>query len=167
MPKTRLTSAAVERLRPPTMGQVEYYDTHLPAFGVRVSYSGTKAWFVMTRVEGKLTRVTLGRYPALSLSAAREKAGAVFENAKAGHDPRRMELEQKRREAKERSTTFGSVSALFMERHVARHLRPTTAREYRRLLHGPDTQEWHSRPLKSVTRDDIVDLIARIEGRGS
>ncbi len=68
MPKLRLTNAAVERFQPPPSGQVEYYDTHLPAFGLRVSYSGSKAWFVMTRVDGKLTRVTLGRHPALSLA---------------------------------------------------------------------------------------------------
>ena len=58
MPKIRLTSAAVERFPPPPSGQMEYYDTHLPAFGVRVSYSGAKAWFVMTRVDRRLTRVT-------------------------------------------------------------------------------------------------------------
>src|SRR5215211_5119321 len=74
MPKLRLTATAVERFQPPKSGQVEYYDTRLPAFGVRVSYSGTKAWFVMTRVDGKLTRVTLGRHPALSLVQARDKA---------------------------------------------------------------------------------------------
>ena len=62
MPKLRLTATAVRRFQPPNAGQVEYYDTHLPAFGMRVSYSGTKSWFVMTRVDGKLIRVTLGRH---------------------------------------------------------------------------------------------------------
>jgi hypothetical protein len=41
MPKLRLTNAAVERFQPPPSGQVEYYDIHLPAFGLRVSYSGS------------------------------------------------------------------------------------------------------------------------------
>src|SRR4051812_999569 len=55
MPKARLTALAVDRCKPPATGQIEYFDTHLPAFGLRVSYSGTKAWIVMTRVHGKLT----------------------------------------------------------------------------------------------------------------
>src|SRR4051794_39730136 len=97
MPKLRLTSAAVERFARPSTGQVEYYDTLLPAFGVRVSYSGTKAWFVMTRVDRKLTRLTLGRYPVLSLAEARDKARGVIEHARAGGDPRHMEAEQRRR----------------------------------------------------------------------
>ena len=81
MPKLRLTAAAIDRFQPPTSGQVEYYDTHLPAFGMRVSYSGAKAWFVMTRIDGKLTRITLGRYPALSLAEARDKARLATEHA--------------------------------------------------------------------------------------
>ena len=97
MPKIRLTATAVDRLQAPQPGQIEYYDTHLPAFGLRVSYSGTKAWFVMTRVDGKLTRVTLGRYPALSLAEARDKARLAVEHAKAGGDPRQIEAEERRR----------------------------------------------------------------------
>ena len=90
MPKIRLTASAVQRFQPPGAGQVEYYDTHLPAFGLRVSYSGTKAWFVMTRVDGKLTRVTLGRHPALSLAEARDKARLAVEHARAAAIPGRL-----------------------------------------------------------------------------
>ena len=77
MPTTTLTVAAVERLKPPATGQVEYYDRRLPSFGLRLSYHGTKSWFVMTRLDGKLIRVTLGRHPALSLADAREEARRV------------------------------------------------------------------------------------------
>src|SRR4051812_34679366 len=167
MPKARLTALAVDRIKPPEAGQIEYFDTHLPAFGLRVSYSGTKAWIVMTRIHGKLTRVTLGRYPAMSLTEAREKARAVVENARAGNDPRLIEAEERRHKDQERRTTFDGVAALFMERYVDRELRPNTTREYRRILQGPDTQEWRSRPISSVTKGDIFDLLHRIEERGS
>ena len=36
----------------------------------------------MTRVDGKLTRITLGRYPALSLAEARDKARHLLERAR-------------------------------------------------------------------------------------
>jgi hypothetical protein len=39
-------------------GQVEYYDRRLPSFGLRLSYHGSKSGFVMTRLDGKLIRVT-------------------------------------------------------------------------------------------------------------
>ena len=114
MPKLRLTTTAVHRFQPPRAGQVEYYDTHLPAFGLRVSYSGTKAWFVMTRVDRKLTRVTLGHYPALPLPEARDKARLAVELARAGGDPRKFEAEERRRKEKERHDTFERVADLFM-----------------------------------------------------
>ena len=50
--------------------------------------SGTKAWFVMARVDRKLTRFTLGRYPATSLEEARERAREIISHLKAGRDPR-------------------------------------------------------------------------------
>src|SRR3954469_15930559 len=167
MSKACLTALAVDRFKPPAAGQIEYFDTHLPAFGLRVSYSGTKAWIVMTRVHGKLTRVTLGRHPAMSLTEAREKARAVVENARAGKDPRLIEADERRRKDQERRTTFESVAALFMERYVERELRPNTAREYRRILQGPDTRDWRSRPISSLTKGDVTDLLHRIEERGS
>src|SRR4051812_28566406 len=118
MPKIRLTATAVERFQPPPSGQFEYYDTHLPAFGLRVSYSGAKAWFVMTRVDRKLTRLTLGRYPELSLAEAREKARLAVEHAKAGGDPRQLEADERRRKETERHTTFERVADLFMTTYV-------------------------------------------------
>jgi integrase len=167
MPKLRLTVAAVERFQPPASGQLEYYDTHLPAFGLRVSYSGAKAWFLMTRVDGKLTRVTLGRYPGLSLTDARNKARLMVEQARAGGDPRRIEADERRRREKERHTTFEHVTALFIAKYVERELRPNTAREYRRVLQGADTKDWNSRPITSIDKQHILDLLGRIEERGA
>src|SRR4051794_16826821 len=102
MAKLRLTTPAVERLRPPPAGQVEYYDTTLPAFGLRISYSGAKSWFVMARVHGKLNRFTLGRYPNLCLADARAAGRATLQHARDGRDPRLLEAEQRRRKERER-----------------------------------------------------------------
>src|SRR5438067_6400384 len=37
MPTIRLTQKAVDALKPPADGRVEYWDTHLPGFGLRVA----------------------------------------------------------------------------------------------------------------------------------
>jgi hypothetical protein len=44
MPTIRLTQRAVETLKPPATGRVEYWDSHLPGFGLRVAGSGRKTW---------------------------------------------------------------------------------------------------------------------------
>jgi len=40
-------------------------------------------------------------------------------------------------------------------------------REYKRILTGPDTRHWQSFPISSITKRDVVDVIEKIEGRGS
>ena len=167
MPKLRLTTPAVERLRPPPAGQVEFYDTTLPAFGLRISYSGTKSWFVMARIHGKLSQFTLGRYPDLCLADARSAARVTLQNAKGGRDPRLIEAEERRRKERERRDTFQATATLFIDRYVEPRLRSNTAREYRRILQGDDTRDWHDRPMVSLSRDDVAEIVVRIEKRGS
>jgi hypothetical protein len=60
MPTIRLTQAAVERVRPPTSGRVEYNDKHLPGFMLRVTDTGAKSWACFYRIKGKNRRLTLG-----------------------------------------------------------------------------------------------------------
>jgi integrase len=167
MPTAALTAASVERLKPPTVGQVEYYDRRLPSFGLRLSYHGTKSWFVMTRLDGKLIRVTLGKHPALSLAEAREEARRVVNLAAAGKDPRQIRAQAKRRRQEERRNTFGTCAEAFLEKYAERQLRPSTQREYRRILRGADTRGWQDRPISQIAKRDVLDLIEEIDGRGS
>jgi integrase len=167
MPKTKLTSAAVEKIKPPLSGQVEYFDRYLPAFGLRVSYKGTKSWFVTTRVNGQLVRLTIGRYPAIPLVKARDEARRLFNLAQAGTDPRLEKIDEKRKRDERRRNTFGKCADEFLETYVARRLRPSTMREYKRFLAGPDTHHWQRRPIESIAKRDVLDVLDSIEGRGS
>ena len=167
MARLKLTSAAVKRIKPPVIGQAEYFDKLLPSFGLRTSYSGTKSWFVMTRVNGKLIRVTLGRCQAIELPEAREKARSVIQVAEAGLDPRRMEHERRQKRARDQQNTFQALAEEFMTKHVRGHLRPSTAREYQRILFGADTKHWRTRPVSSLEKRDMMDLMESIRARGS
>ena len=155
MPQASLTAAFVERQKPPRKGQIEYFDRRLPSFGLRISYRGTKAWFVTLRLSGKLVRITLGRYPAVTLGGARERARAVMRSASEGKDPRREREEAEREWQRQQRDTFAACAALFLEQHVARRLRLSTQREYRRVLCGPDTLGWQGRPIADITKQDV------------
>ena len=80
MARMKLTAAAVERIKPPPAGRVEYWDALLPGFALRVTANGMKSWVVMYRVHGRRRRYTLGAYPKLSLAKARENAKAAFDD---------------------------------------------------------------------------------------
>jgi integrase len=167
MPSLSLTAAGVARLKPPKAGQLEYYDRRLPSFGIRLSYQGSKSWFVMTRLDGKLIRVTLGKYPALSLANAREEARRVICISAAGKDPRRIRAEAKQKRQEGRRNTFQACADEFLERHVERRLRVSTHREYHRILKGHDTRIWRNRAISEISKRDVLDVIEGIEGRGS
>src|SRR4029453_552641 len=72
MPIRSLTVAGVARIKPPKAGQVDYFDAGFPGLALRVSYGGAKAWTFFYRLHGKLRRMTLGRFPAMSLPEARD-----------------------------------------------------------------------------------------------
>ena len=94
MPKLRFTAAAVARLSPPPSGRIDYFDTLVPAFGLRISQTGARKYFLMRRVNGKMIRVTLGRAKTtdqevgLTLKEAREEAGRITDLVDSGIDPR-------------------------------------------------------------------------------
>src|SRR4051794_23915989 len=94
MPKMKLTQAAVDRVNPPTHGRIEFWDTHLPGFGLRVAAprpgrpDGRKSWQAMYRVDGKLIRETLGTLEKIpSVGDARELARRSMSKARAGANP--------------------------------------------------------------------------------
>jgi len=162
MPIKNLTPLAVGKLKPPASGQIDYFDKQLPGFGLRISRMGTKTYFVMVRVHGKKVRITLGRHPALDLKEARDKARDISAKAKAGKDPRPdLGVDRERL-----GTTFETLAQKFMDRHAAK-LRPSTQREYKRILQGPDTKAWRNIPIGVITKHHVMDLIEQIEDRGS
>ena len=61
MPRKNLTAKFVENVQAPKSGQVDFYDTGKPGFGLRVSYGGAKGWFMMRRLNGRMRRWKLGR----------------------------------------------------------------------------------------------------------
>ena len=76
MPKlstVRLTDTLIRSLKPKDQ-RYDVYDASQPGFGVRVAASGALSWVLLTRERGRRKRVTLGGYPAMSLSKAREAA---------------------------------------------------------------------------------------------
>ena len=84
--KKRLTKAQVESLR--ADGKDAYaWEMKLPGFGVRKTRGGVVSFIVQYRDrERRSRRMALGRYPRLSVRAARRKAFKVMA-APAGGEP--------------------------------------------------------------------------------
>ena len=86
MPKEKLTDSFVKKTRPPESGRLEYWDTTVSGLGLRITAGGVKSWCIRYRAGTKHRRFTLGTYPALSLSKAREEALEAIRKVKKGQD---------------------------------------------------------------------------------
>jgi integrase len=171
MPTIRLTQSAIEKLRPPPTGRVEYWDKHLPGFGLRVAHSGRKTWVAMYRVGSELVRETIGPLPLIpSVADARERARESMASARAGRNPvaerRRRELAAKIK-AEAPSDAFRAVATRYLERHAKKHTKPTTWRELQRQLDVDVFPKWGERSIASITRHDVTALLDGITDRGS
>jgi len=82
----RLTDMTVQKLAVPDRGQKFYTDDILRGFGVRVSQGGAKTFVVLIGAERQ--RITIGRYPIVSLSQAREKARTLLAERQLGIAPK-------------------------------------------------------------------------------
>jgi integrase len=171
MPTTKLTQAAVERLKATEQGRMEYWDTQLPGFGLRISDSGRKIWIALYRVGSRLVRETIGTAALIpNVAEARERARQSMQKAQAGENPvvQRRERERAAMAASEKlPDNFRAVADRFVERYAKENTKPTTWMELRRQLEVDVLPKWADRPIASITRQDVTELLNGIADRGS
>jgi integrase len=70
--------------------------------------------------------------------------------------------------ARSRGNSFAARVEEFLKVYVrGRGLRPSTQREYRRILQGTDTAHLGMKLVDQITKDDIVGVLGKMEKRGS
>jgi integrase len=86
--KIRITKSTVRALPIPIDGTAVYWDRDLVGFGVRVSTSGLKVFFVQARTKaGRGIKVTIGRADRITAEQAREAAQKHHAALALGRDP--------------------------------------------------------------------------------
>ena len=161
MSKIKLTAAAVEKLKAPTAGRAEYFDTTFPGFGVRITDKGRKTFIVFYRFGGRQRRLTLGTYPALSLAEARKKASSALQSVEAGSDPADAKADAKAR----RPDTVENVVADFIERHAKR--RNKGWKPVEQLFANHVTPRWKGRDIRTIERRDVIRLLDEMVDAGN
>ena len=58
MPTKGLTELFVERVKPPSLGRIEYFDAAFSGLALRVTEKGHKSWSLHYRMGGRLRRFT-------------------------------------------------------------------------------------------------------------
>lgn len=130
MPSLALTDrfCASAKVSVPNQAQTDFYDSHATGLGLRVASSGRKSWvFLFTSPKtAKRARMTLGTYPATSLSDARERAKKARGDVEAGLDPRDVAADQEAG-----AMTMKALIASYLSKHAKVNLRTADAVERR------------------------------------
>src|SRR6187200_1413584 len=155
VPRKALTAASIDRIKPPVSGQVELFDKGYPGLALRISYGGGKSFVFFYRIGTKLRRMTLGTYPALSLSDAHEAWRKARAELAAGRDP-----SLKREDGRD----FESVTLDWLKRDQSKN---KSVREVERVVRRELLPAWARRNVANIGRRDILDLIDGIADRGS
>jgi integrase len=150
-----LTDRAIRALKLAPGERIEWWDTVIPAFGLRASATA-KTFVLAHRFGGRNpVRLKLGRYPVISLERGREKAAQWIQMLEHGKDPR-TELERERlAEARKRADTFSAVAQVFIEQKLRKERQGKDAeRTLRRFI-----ETWRCRPITDIDRRDVREVI--------
>ena len=160
--KTILTDKALRALKPAPPGKrITVWDAALAGFGVRVTDRGVISFQVMRRLPGKPhpSRVVLGQYPTLSLTAARKKAGSALDDLASGVHPRERAQALRVSEDQRKAVTVAHVVEEFTTRHLSRK---RTGSVIGQLLRRELVSRWGDRPLTDITRADVIGMVEAI-----
>ena len=148
--KLNFTKATLEALPLPPVGKrAYYYDIKMRSLGISITSNNARSFIVYRKVNGKPERITLGRFPDLSIEQARRKAESINATIAQGGNP------NDRRRAERAEITFGALFNEYLERHAKIHKRSWDEDEsiFNRYL-----IPWQSRKLSTITKTDIQKL---------
>jgi integrase len=141
---TKRTIDALEL--PDNNKRLYFYDTKVRGLELMLTSQGTKSFKVYRKHKGKPLRVTLGKYPEMTIENARNTASQVIAEMIQGKNPN----EEKKNIQYE--TSFGEMFNIFMERYSKQNKKTWKAdeTEVRRFLF-----EWFKKKLSNINSQDI------------
>jgi integrase len=165
--RVKLTDRKLKSLKPAKSGERdELMDTEVNGFGVRVTDRGKVTFILLARYPGSNnpTRRALGEYPTDTLADAREKARLWRKSIEQGIDPKNEEERKRLAELRKKADTFDVAAEEFIKRILPKQRRGhIVAKELRQEF----SDRWAGRPITSITRRDVLDVINEAVDRGA
>jgi integrase len=160
----KLTENRVSGAPVPKTGQVFLWDSAVRGFGVRILPGKSRTFWFMYRPRGggSSRMVSIGKYPAIKVAAARKVASTFYGQVARGEDPAaKRQVERTRDQATLRTLLAddGPYQRELKRRHLvnAKQALSSLNRGLRRLL---------SKEVTALTRSDLVAAITAIEDDG-
>jgi integrase len=152
--KRRILQQVIAKLESPKQGNRITWDGEVPGFGVRVTSAGVISFVLEYRIHGRKRRYTIGRYPELTATAARERAMQLRVGIMDGYDP----LEAREQDRSE--PTVNDLATEYLERHAATHKRASSVRNDREMINNIIRPALGSLRLQAIGKRDLETLHA-------
>lgn len=187
--KRKLTDLAIKALNPAQPGKrYIVWDEMTPHLGLRVTDKGAKSFIVVRRMKDRPQPYThvFDRWPNMSLAQARTATPAILADLREGTTPKAKAKAAREQQAASDKNTFAIAVERFIEYQKGKALRRWRSTEAILRRHflgqtwtgrrgpngewfikwqpGPDPL-WSAKPVASITRDDIVEILDGIENR--
>lgn len=91
----KVTKNLVDKAGAPAAGQIFIRDDELTGMALRVTANGVKSFVFEGRIKGRMRRITVGQYPAVSVLRAREEVLKIKAAIAHGEDPADARIEER------------------------------------------------------------------------
>jgi integrase len=140
-------------LIPATGKRVTYHDTSTPHLTLRVTHTGSKSFVLYRKINGRPERITMGRYPSMTIDQARKMVaqynGAIAIGSNPAEDRRHLSQE----------ATLGEVFERFMVEYAKPHKKSWEIDEQRYNVH---LIHWQNKKLSTIKKQQVQKLLVYI-----
>jgi integrase len=162
-----LTLKSVEGAKPDLTRRREIPDGALPGLYLIVQPGGGKSWAVRYRADGKPKKLTVGPYPRVPLTEAREAARTALRAVAEGRDPAGEKQAAKAEPSATETMRFGAVAADYIERYAKPRNRSWRETESFLTRTLEATDRWQDRDIRTIGRKNVLNALDAVVARGA
>lgn len=142
------------RSYPAPQKTTEIYDSRVNGLAVRIFPTGTKSFVYRYKWASQSKRYTIGQFPKISLTQARELAKDLYAKIRLGIDPM---LEKKEKIADQKSLSFRMLKKEYISKHLCT-VRESTSDEFKRII-NKELSSLNSLQLNQITKTKILKIL--------
>jgi integrase len=157
-----LTDSAIKTAKPK---EKPYKLSDAQGLYLEITPNGSKLWRLKYRVAGKEKKLAFGAYPATTLSQARQRRDEARQQLAEGADPGEQKKAAKQAQRVD-ELTFETLAREWYDYNSPRWAN-ATAYKAKLYLDNDIIPGIGARPIKAITRPELVELVRTVEARGT
>ena len=151
--RLHFTKAEIEALKPRNR-RYDVYDDIKRNLAVTVTPAGTKTFYLVKKIAGRVERIRIGQFPDAKVAKAREKAQKLIDGIAVGDNP----AEERRQNGE--AVTLGGLWDLYLERYAKKHKKSWA---YDVNVWNKHLKRWKEKPTDWITPAKVERWHAEIE----